>query len=440
MAITQVITALPTAPDPATMTAAAFSSAAAASVLAQKAMTPELNTFATQANALATQASADSATATAGAATATTKAAEAAASASTAVNAPGSGATSTTSDTIALGSTTITIQTGKLFGVGQQLVIASTASPTNWMSGTITAHDTGTGSITTNITNISGSGTFAAWTVSLGGAPGFTGVVNELEGAPIATASTIDLDAATGNLVHLTGTTTVTAITLAQGAARQVVSDGVATLTNGASLILPGGANIITAAGDCWVARGEGAGVTRITDYTKADGTAVKAGMALLATITPTVATTVDFLTTFSAAYDSYLIVGVGVGPDIADILAVRVANAGSVDTGSKYYGTTMGTQDVTLDTNVRVSDASILATKKINFQIVVSNVNDATHVKGLTLNSVAQDNATPSFVGYSRWGAYDSANAISGFRLYWTGANSFTATGKIRVYGYNNS
>lgn len=52
--ITQVITTLPTAPDPATMTRDEFSTAAAASVLAQKAMVPEINTWATQANALTT--------------------------------------------------------------------------------------------------------------------------------------------------------------------------------------------------------------------------------------------------------------------------------------------------------------------------------------------------------------------------------------------------
>lgn len=52
MAITQVITALPTAPDPATMTPAEFSTAAAAYVLAMKAMEPEINTWADQVNAI----------------------------------------------------------------------------------------------------------------------------------------------------------------------------------------------------------------------------------------------------------------------------------------------------------------------------------------------------------------------------------------------------
>ena len=48
--ITQTITTLPTAPDPATMTPTEFSAAAAAYVLAQKAMVPELNTWAGQVN------------------------------------------------------------------------------------------------------------------------------------------------------------------------------------------------------------------------------------------------------------------------------------------------------------------------------------------------------------------------------------------------------
>lgn len=52
MTITQVITALPSAPNPATDTPTAFSEKAAAFVAAQQAMVPELNTWRVQANAL----------------------------------------------------------------------------------------------------------------------------------------------------------------------------------------------------------------------------------------------------------------------------------------------------------------------------------------------------------------------------------------------------
>ncbi|WP_157778423.1 hypothetical protein [Massilia violaceinigra] len=54
MTITQVITALPPAPNPLTDTPAVFSEKAAAFVAAQQVMVPELNAFRTQANALET--------------------------------------------------------------------------------------------------------------------------------------------------------------------------------------------------------------------------------------------------------------------------------------------------------------------------------------------------------------------------------------------------
>ena len=102
-----------------------------------------------------------------------------------------------------------------------------------------------------------------------------TGALNEAQGADIASAATINLTTATGNYVHITGTTTITAITLAQGAERTVVFDGALTLTNGASLLLPTGANITTAAGDTAVFRGEAAGVVRCVSYVPKNGSTI---------------------------------------------------------------------------------------------------------------------------------------------------------------------
>jgi hypothetical protein len=71
-----------------------------------------------------------------------------------------------------------------------------------------------------------------------------------LTGSNIASASTVDLDAATGNRVHITGTTTITAVTLTRGP-RTVIFDGILTLTHHATNNnLPGQQNITTAAGD----------------------------------------------------------------------------------------------------------------------------------------------------------------------------------------------
>lgn len=112
-----------------------------------------------------------------------------------------------------------------------------------------------------------------------------TGALNEAQGADIASAATVNLTTATGNYVHITGTTTITAITLAQGAERTVVFDGALTLTDGASLLLPASANITTAAGDSAIFRGESAGVVRCIDYIRKSGSPLVAGADASATV-----------------------------------------------------------------------------------------------------------------------------------------------------------
>ncbi len=97
------------------------------------------------------------------------------------------------------------------------------------------------------------------------------------QGANVASASTINLDTTTGDLIDVTGTTAITAITLAQGEQRTVRFTGILTLTNGASLVLPGGADITTAAGDFAVFRGYASGVVRCVTYSLASGLALVA-------------------------------------------------------------------------------------------------------------------------------------------------------------------
>ena len=100
-----------------------------------------------------------------------------------------------------------------------------------------------------------------------------TGALNEAQGANIASSGTVNLTTSTGNYVHITGTTTITAVILAQGAERTVVFVGALTLTNGSNLLLPTASNIMTAAGDTAVFRGEASSVVRCVSYIKKDGT-----------------------------------------------------------------------------------------------------------------------------------------------------------------------
>lgn len=77
------------------------------------------------------------------------------------------------------------------------------------------------------------------------------GAMDWVKGADIASATTLNLTTATGNGVHVTGTTTITGVTLGSGMWRLVIFDGALTLTHHATNNnLPGGANITTAAGD----------------------------------------------------------------------------------------------------------------------------------------------------------------------------------------------
>ena len=86
-------------------------------------------------------------------------------------------------------------------------------------------------------------------------------------GSDVASATTTNLDTATGDLIDVTGTTTITGITLAEGRERTVRFTGALTLTHGASLVLPGAANITTVAGDFAIFRGYAAGVVRCISY-----------------------------------------------------------------------------------------------------------------------------------------------------------------------------
>lgn len=77
---------------------------------------------------------------------------------------------STSSVLIGTGSKSLTIETGKPFAVGQPITIARTAAPTtSYMTGQVTAYTSGTGALVVNVVTTGGSGTFADWTISIGG-------------------------------------------------------------------------------------------------------------------------------------------------------------------------------------------------------------------------------------------------------------------------------
>jgi hypothetical protein len=108
------------------------------------------------------------------------------------------------------------------------------------------------------------------------GANTFTAAQEWATGTSIASAATINLDTATGNRVHITGTTAITAVTLTRGP-RTVIFDGILTLTHNATTNnLPSAANITTAVGDRAVYESDGTTVYCVS-YTRVTGQALVA-------------------------------------------------------------------------------------------------------------------------------------------------------------------
>lgn len=107
------------------------------------------------------------------------------------------------------------------------------------------------------------------------------GGVYEKRVLAIASAGTVNLSAITGNSVHITGATTITAITLLDGQRVTVIFDGILTLTNGAGLVLPGAANLTTGANMVSVFLGGAGSVTRMVSYSRQASALITAGLTM---------------------------------------------------------------------------------------------------------------------------------------------------------------
>lgn len=93
-----------------------------------------------------------------------------------------------------------------------------------------------------------------------------------VKGSDIPSATTTNLYSYGGDYNHITGTTAITSLgTAPAGFEKKIVFDNILTLTyNATSLILPGGANITTAAGDSALFVSEGSGNWKCMFYQSA--------------------------------------------------------------------------------------------------------------------------------------------------------------------------
>ena len=202
------VTVLPTPPTVADPTT--FDARADATLTAQQAMVPQVNSSnsTTYDNAVIAYNSATSATASASAAS--TSETNAANSAITAANvAAALTANSTTSNTIGLGNLTFTIPAGKQFVSGQFVIASSAADTANYVYGQVVSYSGVT--LVIGATDIGGGGTKTDWVISVAGVRGVMGTSASTVSQTLTDAATINWDSALGRIgvVTLAGNRTM---------------------------------------------------------------------------------------------------------------------------------------------------------------------------------------------------------------------------------------
>ncbi len=176
-----------------------------------------------------------------------------------------------------------------------------------------------------------------------------------------------------------------------------------------------------------------------ITGLTAAD--MVMPGLVLLATLSPTAAVNVDALTVFSSSYDNYLIIGNGINFAADEGIVMRVAVAGTVDvTGNYIQCASNSGESTSTSSSIGITGGTVRsAGKGAGFIVTIVNANDSSRIKLINSKSIWHSTvATGGFTSNEYCSAY-IGNAISGVRFSSAFGNNFSATGKIRIYGYMN-
>ena len=199
--------------------------------------------------------------------------------------------------------------------------------------------------------------------------------IYENDSTPLAAGATVDLSAATGNFVHITGAATITSFgTLTAGARFVLVFDGICILTyNATSLIIPGSANKTTAAGDACMIISEGSGNWRIVGYFAISGSGGGGITALTGDVTASGSGSVA-ATIANGAVDIPMLSATG-SPSATTFLRgdnTWATPAGASATG--YYG---AFQDTTTQTAVSANTAYPVKFNTTDLSNSVTVVND---------------------------------------------------------------
>lgn len=151
----------------------------------------------------------------------------------------------------------------------------------------------------------------------------------------VASATTTDIGAAASNFVRITGTTTITSLgTAAAGVWRDVTFAGALTLThNATSLLIPGGANVTTAANDRMRCRSLGSGNWIVLDYTRDSGVPLAGTVTLGSPVASTSGTAIDF-TSLPANLKRVTVLFNGVSTNGTSAVIIRLGSGSFTSSG----------------------------------------------------------------------------------------------------------
>jgi hypothetical protein len=287
--------------------------------------------------------------------------------------------------------------------------------------------------------------------------------------ADVASAATVDVGAQASRSLRITGTATIASLgTAPSGVRRELRFAGILTLThNATSLFLPGGANILTAAGDTATAYSLGSGNWVVTAFQRAASAPLvpsATGAALVAAADAAAARTVIGvsdqwvqlasanitavsqidLTWTGGAYLFYKIFILGLKPSAAtnNDLFLRVRRNGTFLAGAADYnfgdswwnGTAVGNQS-------GAGSYSLLAQAGMNLEPMLGEVSlmQAATTERIVID--AKTRYTSNTPGHSRSIFTANTDAGSGWldgaRISFVGgATNFAAVGRIVVLG----
>ena len=244
--------------------------------------------------------------------------------------------------------------------------------------------------------------------------------LNESIGGNIASAGTINLTTTTGNTVHITGTTAITAVTLGAGMIRDVIFDGALTLTHHATNNhLPGGANITTAVNDRARYISDGTTVYCV-NYQKADGAPITGAVAAGAVLQVQSTTKTDIFTTTSTAFVDVTGLSRAITPAATAnkvLVIAQITGASSAGVNGMYIKLVRDSTDIllgdTAGSRIRAS-ANLYTSQDSNPEAVtLSYLDSPASVVSLTYKiQIACSTAGTSYINQSKTDADGSNHA----------------------------